>query len=325
MKAPGRTTVHWWVNHKQTSKPEIAGSYLWSPKKNKNGAKNVSYDNMTRAIPGDLVFSHTDGKIAAVGIVIERVRTAPRPVEFGNATEQGQTDAGWLLPVRFEILPSPLVLKNHMIELGPSLPVKRSPIRVSGAVNQSVYLAEIPPLMASILQTLLGGQAQKLAEEIAIETDDQLGDSAVEEHIWLRTNLGPAEKRQLISARTGQGIFRDNVERIEKACRVTGVLDRRHLRASHIKPWKVADDREKIDGFNGLLLSPHIDHLFHRGHISFTNDGRMLVSEHLNPTVLRAWGLDKVRPPQPFRPEQWGYLEFHRRHIFEKISRGRRT
>ena len=319
------TARHWWVNHKQASKQEIEGSYLWSPKKNKNGARNISYDNMTRAVPGDVVFSYADGKIGAVGFVIDRVRTSPAPVAFGRAVEQSRTDAGWLLPVRFEVLSRPLIPKGHMKVIAPVLPGKHSPIRANGSDSPGIYLAEIPVIMATVIQDLLEEQLQKIQDEIAVETNDQLTDSAMEEEIWQRTDLGPREKRQLISARIDQGIFRENVERIEKACRVTGVLDRRHLRASHIKPWKVSDDREKIDGFNGLLLSPHIAHLFDRGHISFSNDGRMLISEHLNPTVLRAWGLDKIRPPQAFRPEQWVYLEFHRQHIFEKISRGRRT
>jgi putative restriction endonuclease len=314
---------HWWVNHKQSFKQEIEGSYLWSPKKNKNGAKNVSYDNMTRAVPGDIVFSYADGQVGAVGIVIDRARTAFAPA--GHAAEQGQADAGGLLPVRFEALSRPLIPKNHMKVIATVLPRAHAPLRASGNSNQGIYLAEIPPSMATVIQGLLEEQLLKIQEEIAVEMDEQLTDSAMEEEIWQRTNLGPGEKRQLISARIGQGIFRENVERIEKACRVTGVLDRRHLRASHIKPWKISDDREKIDAFNGLLLSPHIAHLFDRGHISFSNDGRMLVSDHLNPTVLRAWGLDKTRPPHPFRLEQWVYLEFHRQHIFEKIAHGRRT
>lgn len=323
--APERTTRHWWVNHKQTSKQEIDGSYLWSPKKNKNGAKNASYDNMTRTVPGDVVFSYADGKVGAMGIVIDRVRTAPTPVESGAAAEQGQRDAGWLLPVRFEALLRPLIPKEHMKMIAPVLPRKHPPIRANGSDNQDVYLVEIPPAMYTVIQELLGGELQRIQEEIAVETDDQLTDSAIEEEIWRRTNLGPREKRQLISARIGQGIYRENVERIEQACRVTGVLDRRHLRASHVKPWKISDDREKLDGFNGLLLSPHIEHLFERGHISFSNDGRVLISQHLNPSVSKAWGLERVRPPQAFRPEQWLYLEFHRRYIFEKILRGRRT
>lgn len=315
---------HWWVNHRQTPRQELEGSYLWSATKNKAGVKNVSHDNMTRAVPGDVVFSCADNKIGAVGVVTNRARSTPAPAE-AHAAEPGQTAAGWLLPVRFESLSRPLVPKAHMAELAPLLPAKHSPLRASGVSNRSVYLAEIPATLAAALERLLGGQIHEIAAEVTIETDDQLTDSAIEEEIWQRSDLRPGEKRQLVNARIGQGIFRENVERLEQSCRVTGVLDRRHLRASHIKPWKLADDREKLDGFNGLLLAPHINHLFDRGHISFSNDGRMLVSEYMNPTVMRAWGLLNPRPPHPFRPEQCAYLEFHRRTVFEKVAAGRRN
>jgi putative restriction endonuclease len=319
------TVRHWWVNHTQTARQEIEGGYLWSAKKNRNGTKNSSYDNVTRTRPGDVVFSYANAEIDAIGVVMERVRSAPIPTEAGRTAELGQTDEGWLLPVRFERLSRPLVVKDHMRELRALLPARQSPIRATGNDKPGVYLTEIPSNTATMLGDLLGGQLQGLTEEIALESDDRLSDLAIEEEIWQRTNLSPRAKRQLISARIGQGIFRENVERIEKYCRVTGVLDRRHLRASHIKAWKLSDDREKLDGFNGLLFSPHMAHLFDRGHIAFTNDGRVLISEHLNPTVMKAWGLEKIRPPQAFRPEQWVYLDFHRRHFFEKVAGGRRV
>jgi len=36
----------WWVNQNQTAKQEISGGYMWSPKRNKNGARNAFYENM---------------------------------------------------------------------------------------------------------------------------------------------------------------------------------------------------------------------------------------------------------------------------------------
>ena len=140
-----------------------------------------------------------------------------------------------------------------------------------------------------------------------------LTDSAMEEEIWQRTNLAPREKRHLISARIGQGIFREHVERIEKACRVTGVLDRRHLRASHIKPWKVSG-RSGEDRWSSMAYSfrPTSPIYLIAGTCHLSNDGRMLISDHLNPTVLRAWGLDKIRPPQLSDQNKVVYLEFHR-------------
>lgn len=314
---------YWWVNHKLTARHEIDGGYLWSPKKPARRPSNVSHDNMTQAAPGDVVFSHAEGRIGAVGVVVDRVRTAVMPVESGHKGE-GRSEAGWLLPVRFETLVRPLAPREHMAQLSSALPAKHAPLRASGERKQGVYLAQVPARLAAALRELLGGQLQKIEEEIAIETDEQLTDAAIEEQIWQRPDLAPREKRQQVSARLGQGAFRENVERIEQACRVTGVLDRRHLRASHIKPWRLCDDRERLDGCNGLLLSPHIAHLFLRGHISFADDGRPLISRHLNPSVVTAWALDATRPLQPFGAEQCGYLEFHRRNVFEKISAGRR-
>jgi putative restriction endonuclease len=44
--------AYWWVNHKQTYRQETDGGYIWSPKANANGARNVSYDNLTRCQRG---------------------------------------------------------------------------------------------------------------------------------------------------------------------------------------------------------------------------------------------------------------------------------
>ena len=287
----GLPAGHWWVNHDARAHPqEIAGSYLWCPKRSPNGARNASFDNMSRALPGDRVFSHADSRIGAFGVVLDRVRTAPAPARHSQRPESAPDGDGWFLPVRFEALAQPLVPRTHAKRFAPVLPPKYAPLRLDGAHRPGVYLAEVPSLLAKVLRELLGGQAEKIEEQIAIETDYQLTDSAIEEQIWRRTDLGPQEKRQLVNARLGQGVFRQNLERLETFCRVTGVADRRHLHARHIKPWRLADDRERLDGCNGLLLSPHIDHLIDRGHISFADDGRLLISQRLNPSVARAWG-----------------------------------
>jgi predicted restriction endonuclease len=72
---------------------------------------------------------------------------------------------------------------------------------------------------------------------------------------------------------------------LEAGCRLTGVTDRRFLRAIHIKPWSRSDSREKLDGNNGLLIAPHIDHLFDKGFISFEDDGSVMTSKSLTQSV----------------------------------------
>ena len=48
---------YWWVNQNQTYRHEIQGGYLWSPKRNANGARNPFYESMREVAPGDLIFS----------------------------------------------------------------------------------------------------------------------------------------------------------------------------------------------------------------------------------------------------------------------------
>ena len=121
----------------------------------------------------------------------------------------------------------------------------------------------------------------------------------------------------MVKSRRGQGIFKSNVELIEKGCRVTGLTLREHLRASHIKPWSVSNDKERIDGNNGLLLAPHVDHLFDKGYISFDTSGRLLISSSLEFNVLMLWKIDPKTNVGTFTEQQLEYLKFHRENVFQ--------
>jgi putative restriction endonuclease len=316
---------HWWANHTHSDRAQIDGSYLWLPKKSSNGTRSQSQLNMTRVVPGDIVFSCAAGIIAALGIVLERARSAPVPPIPDHPMPAAAIDDGWLVPIQFLALAQPLRLHDHLAELKSALPARQSPLRASGEANQNVQLAELPIAMAALLRRLLQPQVEDCESLIGTETDGKLAQRAIEEQIWQRADLGARDRRQLISARVGQGVFRERLERAETACRVTGIMDRRYLQATHIKPWKDADDREKLDGANGLLLSPHMRLLFERGHISFANDGALLVSRHVNPYVRSAWGLERPLAARPFSAAQCSYLAYHRQQIFEKIVGGRRA
>src|ERR1700748_658695 len=52
-----RGVRYWWVNHKRTHEQELAGEFLWSPKRKQSGADSESSNNMTKIMPGDVVFS----------------------------------------------------------------------------------------------------------------------------------------------------------------------------------------------------------------------------------------------------------------------------
>ena len=155
------------------------------------------------------------------------------------------------------------------------------------------------------------------SQPIPLRAED-IEDDRVEAALLQRVDLTPEQKLALVRARRGQGDYRHNVEQVEKACRITGLFDRRHLRARHIRPWRESDDQQKLDGQNGLLLAPHLDHLFERGFIAFADDGELLVSKHLNPAVFETWGLGLRRNVGTFTPAQQQYLAYHREHVFER-------
>jgi hypothetical protein len=131
-------------------------------------------------------------------------------------------------------------------------------------------------------------------------------------------DLPSTTRTALIKARVGQGLFKERVGRIERACRITFVDNPAHLIGSHIKPWRECTNEERLEGANGLLLTPSADHLFDRGFISFDDDGELLVSGVADVRSLKRMGADPDSPPRPlaFNRDQRHFLEFHRREVF---------
>src|SRR3982750_1519858 len=76
---------YWWVNQNQTYRHEVTGGYLWSPKRNANGARNPFYESMRGVAPGDLIFSFMDTRILAIGIAQSYCLEGPKPLEFGTS------------------------------------------------------------------------------------------------------------------------------------------------------------------------------------------------------------------------------------------------
>jgi hypothetical protein len=319
------TSGIWWVNHRQNFRQELSGGYLWSPKCNRNGSVNESYANMTRVRGGDTVVSCVAGELRAAGVALAGAREAAKPADHGLIEGTGAGEPGWQVAVRLQLFDAPLRIKEHAAALAAVLPERYSPIRASGDGNPSVYLAPVPAPMAALLAELLGGQLERIHAGLAQPVGAEWAEDAAAVEIGLRRDLAPSQRTQLLRARHGQGAFRRNVEQYEHGCRVTRVIDRRHLRAAHIKPWHACEEREMLDGCNGLLFAPHVLHLFERGYISFTDGGELLVSRRLNPSVLAAWGLVLPCSAGAFRPEQQAYLAWHRDAVFERHDGGRRA
>ena len=100
------------------------------------------------------------------------------------------------------------------------------------------------------------------------------------------------EREALVKSRMGQGIFRSEAIALWGCCAVTGCALSQILVASHIVPWKDATNQERLDPFNGLLLTPNMDRLFDQFLIAFNDDGSILLSKSLSAEMKAALGVN---------------------------------
>lgn len=134
-------------------------------------------------------------------------------------------------------------------------------------------------------------------------------------------NTSPTQKETLISARLGQGGFRrDVLKRWEQRCSVTGSSTLVAIRASHIKPWRVSNDQERLDPNNGLALVANLDALFDAGLISFDLSGTLIVSPQLDSAERQRFGLSgqSLRLRKVPLAASAVYLLYHRNNVFRR-------
>jgi hypothetical protein len=324
---------YWWVNQNQTYRHEVAGGYLWSPKRKANGGLNPYYESMREVAPGDVILSFADTRIAAIGVAQSHCYECPKPLEFGTAGMNWDR-IGWKVEIRFAELKNRIRPAEFMEVLRPRLPGKYSPLLPDGRGSQAVYLTEIPQPLFDSLADLIGSEARHThrAAERSVEMEP-LGDipsrdlSVWEDHvrdaIVLDDTLVETERQAVIQARRGQGIFRQRVSVVEKQCRVTNVSNHEHLRASHCKPWRDSTNEERLDGENGLLLTPSIDHLFDRGFIGFEGNGTLRISPVAHTPSLEKMGVRTAERVNvgAFSEGQRRYLEWHREYVFLESRR----
>ena len=133
------------------------------------------------------------------------------------------------------------------------------------------------------------------------------------EAILSQGNVADTEKATLLKTRIGQGNYRQKLIALWGGCAVTGYKDTAMLVASHIKPWSVSSNTERLDAYNGLLLLPNLDKAFDAGLISFSETGSILISPLLqDPEML---GITEAMSVN-LKYNHQIYMEFHRYSVF---------
>jgi putative restriction endonuclease len=153
--------------------------------------------------------------------------------------------------------------------------------------------------------------AQSLPNQAAVDFDAQVQQALAALPAADSLNT---EVQRLVRQRVGQDRYRQAMLNYwGGACAVTGLSLAPALRASHAKPWTdCTTDAERLDVFNGFLLSANLDALFDKFLISFSDAGTLLVSPKLSLRDRQLLGLSDSLKLRWVAPAHVPYLAFHR-------------
>ena len=124
------------------------------------------------------------------------------------------------------------------------------------------------------------------------------------------------DKEIILKARVGQGLFRQKLIEYWGGCAITGCGKKDLLVASHIKPWKDANNDERLDVYNGLLLLPNYDKLFDKGYLTFLPNGEAKYSKMLSKNDRLLLGLQEGVVLKRIDERHKTYLEYHNDRCF---------
>lgn len=300
--------MFYWVNQGKTYKEEKEGGYLWAPLKNQSGNSLFHWDNMDKINPGDIIFNYKKGFICGYCIAKSHAYKSKQPKEFSE--DLGWEQEGRMIDAVYYQGTNKLTIDDVYRSLKDLLPKKYNPINLSYIngnpkikANQG-YLYELNEACGNFLLNRWG-----IGE---IETERVLKVNRDEDYIPPTTT----EKEGLVTSRVGQGKYRRKIlKRWDYKCAVTNLSNKELLIASHIVPWREADNFERLDIHNGILLSPVYDALFDRNLISFSDNGDIILSTVMSREDFNKLGVTGKERIEGFTEKNKQYLHRHRKKI----------
>jgi predicted restriction endonuclease len=158
-------------------------------------------------------------------------------------------------------------------------------------------------------------RAAKLAQALPNQAASDY-ESLVQEELakFSANTIKGTEVERMVRQRIGQNAFRNAMLNYwSGACAVTGIAVSEVLRASHAKPWAdCVNDTERLDVFNGFLLSANLDALFDRCLITFDDTGKIIISTRLTQDQCDTLGLKPGLCLRWIANEHLFYLRYHR-------------
>jgi hypothetical protein len=293
----------YWVNLGTSYKEVAANNFLWAPAYTfgKNGKKitNAGWDPIQELKSGDVIFCHRSGNIIYVAVAKNDAYAAKRPATrvYNQWKENGfqvDVDLTFLKPSVSVAAFKPTLIAIHNQNCSPALFTQK------GGTSQQ-YMIRLPSGAGALILSNLGDLEMNICEQ---SSEIQRGKKLTK----------GSNRETTTQARVGQGQFRaDVLSAWNNTCPVTGLDKPELLVASHIVPWSLSNEEEKIDPNNGFPFSPSVDKLFDKGYISFDDSGQLLVkTTAINSQDLELLGLSPTAKISRFNKQQKAYMAKHR-------------
>lgn len=198
---------------------------------------------------------------------------------------------------------------THFINATQSFPIELCrDFKINGEQFRSATEAEL---------ALLFKRAGQLGASLPNQAVDQYELEIVDALSELPSCERETEVERLVRQRVGQNIYRQAMlDYWGNSCAVTGLQMPEVLKASHAKPWaKCESDIERLDVYNGFLLTANLDALFDRFLISFDCDGKIIFSNKVNLRQMILLGVNDQMRLRWISPQHLGYLAYHNSNI----------
>jgi len=134
------------------------------------------------------------------------------------------------------------------------------------------------------------------------------------------TEIEKTEAERIVKERVGQDIYRNALIKYwQGACAVTGCTVNEVLKASHAKPWKdCTSDAERLNVYNGFLLTANLDALFDKGYVSFSDDGTIMISASISSEDFQRLGIYSDMKLRWIEKEHLEFLDFHHKKVWKR-------
>jgi hypothetical protein len=209
-----------------------------------------------------------------------------------------------------------------------SLP-ERYELRFSEPVESAELKRDLPPelflngMIVAYNDQILGVILRRYAELVVSLPTRPLVEYEKEVAEILESEIGirGTETERLVRQRVGQDVYRKSLMHYWKGqCAVTGIDIPEVLRASHAKPWADCDsDADRLNVYNGFLLSAELDALFDAGLVTFDMTGLLHVSNRLTSYQKKILHLDEPLRLRWIDRNHFPFLEWHTAHVFQRI------